>query len=412
MVADLRPALAFLSAHASGRAVSPPGTPVVPSLDTTFGAITIGTFVGLALCGHSLNQATHYFRKYTKDPLIIKCIIGFLVVLNMFHSIGCMHASYHYGVTNFFKPRKLYYDAWSIQVKFIAQSLILTPISGIMMLIAQGHILLHDDIFTFVHFPDSFVHGTYWGGPQLDVDTYTSSSRWPCPWRQLLVLPLVGRLIPSGSSSSDSGNVALPAAASGEIFMLDTFSQVKHYTWLISAALACALATDVILCVTLLVSLISSGSVVWRKHSVLTIFLVCTVNTVDDHLTKPTTSALTLLSLIFSVIYWNNFVFVAVSMLATKSYVNIVLAVVNSRRIHVQSTSQTAAFGSFGLTAQVHSSHRNALRGGVLPTPRKDVLERQRRIPSAVGDSDGDGNMLGGMDKGRSWGCTPECDSA
>ena len=84
------------------------------------------------LYGLFLNQATHYFRKYTKDPLIIKCIVRVVFVrsmarrivdhfvrcrspsfctclplvtewascllregraLNTFHSICCMHAS-------------------------------------------------------------------------------------------------------------------------------------------------------------------------------------------------------------------------------------------------------------------------------------------------------------------------------
>ena len=71
---------------------------------------------------------------------------------------------------------------------------------------------------------------------------------------------------------------------------------------------------------------------------------------------------------------------------------------VNSRRIHVQSTSQTAGFGAFGLTAQI-TSQRSGARGGVLPTPRKDVLELQWRLPSAAGDSDGD--TFRGTDRGK-----------
>ena len=47
MIADLRPALALMTAQAAGRVASPSGTPVAPSLNTTFGAIAIGTFVGL-----------------------------------------------------------------------------------------------------------------------------------------------------------------------------------------------------------------------------------------------------------------------------------------------------------------------------------------------------------------------------
>ncbi|KAI1784891.1 hypothetical protein LXA43DRAFT_1186174 [Ganoderma leucocontextum] len=351
MVVDLRPALGLLSAHATGFASAPPNAgPAVPSLNDTFGALAIGTFVGLALYGISMNQAMHYFRKYTKDPLIIKFMIVFLVVLNTFHSICCMHASYYYGVRNFFKPQALLFGVWSIQI--------LTPISGLIFLITQSF----------------YVWRIYRLGYRYIF----------------VVIPLVLLM------ASTAGFIV---AATGELFLPSTFAQSSRYTWLISAGLGCALATDLVVCATLITSLARSDSAFKRENSALTVLLVCTVNT------GFLTSALTMLSLVLSLAYTHNLVFVGVSMLTTKSYVHAVLAVVNSRRTHVESTAQTAAFGAFGLTAQIHTSKRGLpWKSVTLPHPRKpDVPGVQWKLPSAAAGSDGD-NLRRGTDTAPSRG--------
>ncbi|TBU55179.1 hypothetical protein BD310DRAFT_826347 [Dichomitus squalens] len=49
--------------------------PPVPSLNSTFGAMLIGTFTGLVLYGLSLHQTLHYFLTYTGDTRLLKLMI-------------------------------------------------------------------------------------------------------------------------------------------------------------------------------------------------------------------------------------------------------------------------------------------------------------------------------------------------
>ncbi|EJF58681.1 hypothetical protein DICSQDRAFT_128707 [Dichomitus squalens LYAD-421 SS1] len=73
----------------------PTSLPSVPSLDNTFGAVLIGTFLGLIV--------------YTADASLMKFMIMCLALLDAGNAVVTMHACYYYLVTNYHNPSALPY---------------------------------------------------------------------------------------------------------------------------------------------------------------------------------------------------------------------------------------------------------------------------------------------------------------
>ncbi|TBU52714.1 hypothetical protein BD310DRAFT_970666 [Dichomitus squalens] len=278
-------------------------TSAVPALDNSFGAILIGTCIGLMMYGVSSNQMFRYFRIYSGDKVYLQGTVVCLFALDTFHSIACIHASYHYLVTNYSQPQVLLVGVWSIRV--------LAPVTGVTVLGAQSFYARR---------------------------VYRIGSGYA-----LVVAPIVLCMLGTGGFTT---------AASYEIFAQETFAKFEHYTWLMSGGFAFSLATDVLLSVTLIVFLMRSRTVFKRTNSMLRVLMVYTINT------GLLTSALSLASLVFGLSQPENMIYIAINMLATKSYVNAVLAVVNSRRSIVEFTRETGGFGTFGLTTQQQISQR------------------------------------------------------
>ncbi|EJF58678.1 hypothetical protein DICSQDRAFT_172689 [Dichomitus squalens LYAD-421 SS1] len=90
--------------------------PSLPSLDNTFGAVLIGTFLGLILYGLTVHQTLTYFRVYTADAFLMKFMIFCLALLDTGNAVVTMHVCYHYLVTNYFDPFSLLDGVWSIRM--------------------------------------------------------------------------------------------------------------------------------------------------------------------------------------------------------------------------------------------------------------------------------------------------------
>ncbi|KAI0326042.1 hypothetical protein GY45DRAFT_1374274 [Cubamyces sp. BRFM 1775] len=90
--------------------------PKLPSLNNTYGAVLIGTYVSLILYGVTLHQAYRYFRLSGSDSSATKIYVAGLLTLDTFHTVVCMHISYWYLVQNYFDPLRLYTGVWSINL--------------------------------------------------------------------------------------------------------------------------------------------------------------------------------------------------------------------------------------------------------------------------------------------------------
>ncbi|KAL1939524.1 hypothetical protein VTO73DRAFT_9835 [Trametes versicolor] len=104
--------------------------PQIPSLDNTFGAIVIGTYVGLILYGVTIHQAYRYSRLYPNDSWWLKGLVIVVLVLESLTSVLGMHGCYYHLVTNYFQPEKLGHPVWSINLS--------PTISGLSVITAQS----------------------------------------------------------------------------------------------------------------------------------------------------------------------------------------------------------------------------------------------------------------------------------
>ncbi|KAI0739672.1 hypothetical protein C8Q80DRAFT_195711 [Daedaleopsis nitida] len=97
----------------------------IPSLDDTYGALLLGTFVGLMLFGWTAHQFYHYFCTDYGDRWWLKGLIMLVV--------------YFYLVTNYFNPLALASITWSQTVLAIT--------SGLLMVVSQTFFLCRVYIF-------------------------------------------------------------------------------------------------------------------------------------------------------------------------------------------------------------------------------------------------------------------------
>ncbi|KAI0706369.1 hypothetical protein C8Q76DRAFT_156677 [Earliella scabrosa] len=102
----------------------PPALGAPDNIDETFGAVLIGAFFSIILYGIGVHQIYRYFRVYGGDPLSIRGLVVLLSVLETLQVVFSIHASYHYLVTNYFKPTVLATAIWSANLIAITGALI------------------------------------------------------------------------------------------------------------------------------------------------------------------------------------------------------------------------------------------------------------------------------------------------
>ncbi|KAI0740128.1 hypothetical protein C8Q76DRAFT_790601 [Earliella scabrosa] len=88
----------------------------IPPLGSTFGALLIGTVVGLIQYGWTAHQCYRYFRVYQDDSWRLKGLVASVFILETFHSVLCIHICYYYLTTNYFNPGALDKGVWSINL--------------------------------------------------------------------------------------------------------------------------------------------------------------------------------------------------------------------------------------------------------------------------------------------------------
>ncbi|KAI0665752.1 hypothetical protein C8Q78DRAFT_1083608 [Trametes maxima] len=112
-----------------------------PSLDHSFGAILIGTFVGLVLYGLTLHQTYRYTRIcYAADRSWLKALVIAIVCLESLHIVVTVVTSlvkcyikdnrYYHLVSGYSNPGSLGVVHWSTKA--------LAPISGVTILLCQA----------------------------------------------------------------------------------------------------------------------------------------------------------------------------------------------------------------------------------------------------------------------------------
>ncbi|EJF59164.1 hypothetical protein DICSQDRAFT_138746 [Dichomitus squalens LYAD-421 SS1] len=256
---------------------SPLGCPPPVRLDSTFGAVLIGTSLGLTLYGMVVHQCYRYFGTYRNDSSWIKVLVSAILVFETFHVVSSMHICYHYLVTKYSNGEALLSGVWSIDL--------LSAISGIIIISAQSFFAAR--VFLL-------------GG------------------RRYRVLVTIAMILLAGE-------LGFFFAATVKAFTFPSFSDFQRYTWLVSAGAALACAADALLTGVLVNLLRSKHTGVERLDQIMDRLIKYTINT------GLLTSVVNLLSLVFSVLLPSKLIYVAFGIVATKLYANSLLAALNAR---------------------------------------------------------------------------------
>ncbi|KAI0364326.1 hypothetical protein BV20DRAFT_1057303 [Pilatotrama ljubarskyi] len=241
---------------------SVPVIPKLPSLDNSFGAFLIATFIGLMMYGLTIHQSYRYYRLFPRDAMILRMIVTLIVVLETVHVILCMHICYYYLVSNYSKPTALLEGVWSIRVFPLLTALI---------------VLTSESFFT---------RRVYLIGRQF---------------RAVVVAPVLMLFI-----------LAFATAATVEAFIKPTFADFDSVAWMSSAGFGFAVLVDSLLTGTLILVLRKSRTGFRKTDSLIGLMIVYAVNT------GLLTGILDLVSFIFAIVFPDNLIYAAFNVVAAK----------------------------------------------------------------------------------------------
>ncbi|KAF8994484.1 hypothetical protein BDQ17DRAFT_1366867 [Cyathus striatus] len=77
---------------------------VVPTLDSTLGAVFIGFGFACVVYGTLLTQVFYYFWRYPVDRWMFKCLVLLIVLLETADQMCIGHLIYYYSIVNYLKP--------------------------------------------------------------------------------------------------------------------------------------------------------------------------------------------------------------------------------------------------------------------------------------------------------------------
>ncbi|KAI0353785.1 hypothetical protein OH77DRAFT_1427086 [Trametes cingulata] len=317
--------------------------PKPPSLDDTFGAFLIATFLGLIMYGLTLHQSYRYYRLFPRDALVLRLFVNLTVILETVHIVLCMHVCYYYLVTSYFKPFVLLDGVWSIRI---------LPVSTVL-------IILVSESF--------FARRVYLIGGQ---------------YRAIVVFVPVLMLAILGFAT----------AATVEAFIRPTFADFEKVTWLTSAGFGVAVLVDFLLTGALIVVLQKSRTGFKRTDSLIDLLIIYAINT------GLLTGIFSVLSFIFAITSPSKLIYSAFNIIAAKSYANSLLAVLNSRK-GLMDKAQEDCFGSdtLGLSASVlKRTGDSASRGGAgaIQLSAAQTWNKSQQSGTHAGSTGGQGTVL------------------
>ncbi|KAI0366960.1 hypothetical protein BV20DRAFT_1055129 [Pilatotrama ljubarskyi] len=261
--------------------------PAIPSLDSSFGALLIGTCFGLMLYGLTVHQAYRYFRLYPTDTVFLRSLVTFALLLETAHSVCSMHVIYYYLVTNYANPGALLEDVWSLRT--------LTWLSGLAIVLAQGF----------------YARRVYMIGQG---------------WRFLVAAAVTLIIIELGFVIGGTFSGPHISAATVEGFILATIIEYRRVAWLVSVVYGITAPCDILLTGSLIWVLLKKRTGFKRTDALISVIIVYTVNT------GLVTGIFSFITFLFALIMPDNLVYIGISFFGAKLYVTSVLAVLNSRR--------------------------------------------------------------------------------
>lgn len=299
-----------------------------PSLNNTFGALLVGSFVAAALYGLTTHQFFRYFRMYPRDPMKLKRLIGVLWVLDTLHLILTMHSSYYYLVTHYFQAPVLAEGVWSFRLTI--------SLTGVITLLTHAF----------------FAQRIY---------ILSDGKPWVSGLIMITAIVRLGFCIGTTSLSFSARSFAKFSA---------------NYEWLLGTTLGSAALSDFVITGALLYYLVNSGRGFSRNDTIFDRILIYVINT------GLLTSVLALADFICAVTMTNNLIFLGIYFINSKMYTNSLLAVLNARR----SMYVPSQIGSFDLGKRPGILFGESRSSRWRPTSRPELDIRITREVCTVND--------------------------
>ncbi|KAI9060714.1 hypothetical protein FKP32DRAFT_1004490 [Trametes sanguinea] len=286
-------------------------------LGDTYGALLVGTFLGLALYGFALHQMYRYYRLYPEDKKGFRILVVAIMLFQTVHMILCVVAVYYHLVTNYARPETLPVGHWSTRL--------LTPFSGITIVLCQSF----------------YAYRVYIVGPQLIYRAFVAIAA-------LFMASTLGLAIAAA---------VLGFRTNAEGFRHGNRKRTYALQGIVSAIFGSGVAVDVLLTGTLVVVLLSSRSGFRQTDSLVHLLVIYAINT------GLMTSIIALLVFILAIASPGNLIYVSLSVVGTKLYANSVLAALNSRRsIQDRMMADTASGSNAYELSSFIAGPRNATR--------------------------------------------------
>ncbi|OBZ76374.1 hypothetical protein A0H81_03414 [Grifola frondosa] len=313
----------------------------VPSLNNTFGAMLIGTYIATMIYGLTTHQTYRYFRLYASDGWGLKSTVICLWVLDSFSTALSLHYCYYYLVMNYFNPEGLLEAVWSVQLVVAISSLV--TIIAHLFLIRRIYLLGHNRVLTAAVTAIAIVRL----GESNRVITTLSGAHLVCD-------PGFGFAVTIEASVSRV-NVARWKLYNAPISDSQIHpGRVQKICGLYVAnfhRFSLSVISDTFITIALCVSLHGTRTGYKWSDSLINILIVYTINT------GLLTTMFTLATLICLVLMPKNLIYFGIFTVTTKLHPNSLLAILNSRRSIADRGAEAFEAGSFGLkTRTIRSS--------------------------------------------------------
>ncbi|TBU27791.1 hypothetical protein BD311DRAFT_739722 [Dichomitus squalens] len=254
------------------RAVSLPSMPPsaeLPMLDDTFGAMLVGTFVGLILYGMVILQSFRYLRMYPEDGPWQKGWVLAIFLLETFHMVLCTHICYHYVITSYRTPGILLTFNWLMLYVVVATNphgcycRYMSEVGSIrVVLLIESFTMKAVSFFAWRIFLRFFTAAT--------VDMCVSTC---ITWAAIVAVGEVHRTYPPASVSSRS--------------IAEIGPTILRLQWLISVATGIVIISDLLMTTMLVMILRNSRTGIKRMDLIIDVLTLYAINTVSDIPTKP-----------------------------------------------------------------------------------------------------------------------------
>ncbi|KDR69463.1 hypothetical protein GALMADRAFT_272038 [Galerina marginata CBS 339.88] len=247
------------------------------TLGNTIGASLLSTMGACILFGISIVQVYIYYTTYTKDWRFQKVIVGTLTVLNTGHLIFLIHLVYYYAIEQFGNPAGLERIVWCVNAQTLFTILIIVMVHGL------------------------YVHRIWILGRRF-------SRIWPAFLFMLL-----------------AGATVIGVFLIYNAFRLKVFSAMHELTWVLYAIFGTTTTMDFLIAASMCYYLNKSRSGFTKtNYLVLNIMRYVLIS-----------GALTSITSLFSILTFaampNNLVFLGVTFVITKLYINSYVAMLNAR---------------------------------------------------------------------------------